>query len=322
MSNPNYSTLLTAAIESRTRQLADNLSRSNAVLFSLKQNGGIKPFTGGTKILQEIMIGTNPNTGSYSGLDSLTAVESEVATAAEFAIKQYRTSILISGLELAQVSGKEKMFDILKAKLDNAEMSLTNEMVEGLYSNGTGNSGKVLTGLQSAISLTPAVGSYGGINPATAGNEYWRNKALTGTAITSANVKAKFGTMYNSLVRGVEHPDTIIACTSHYEALETAMQTTQQFQEESRKMAQAGFISLRFKAADVVLENDSDTGMPSDKSYFLTTKFLHLRPYGSMDFKSFGLETPDNVDAIRRNMKWYGNLTCSRRIAQGVVSDA
>jgi hypothetical protein len=320
--NTNFDTIATAAIESRARKLSDNLSRSNAVLFALKEHGGIKPYTGGTKILQELSYGNNPNTGSYSGLEQLTTAAHEFMSAAEFAVKQYRGSVILSGLQMAQASGKERMIDLLAAAIDNTETSLINEMVEGIYSDGTGNSGKNITGLQATLDLTPAVGIYGNINAATAGNEFWRNKALTGTAITSANVLAKFGQMYNSLVRGVEHPDVIIANTTHYEALETALQANQRFGEADRKLAQAGFMTLRFKGASVVLENDSDTGMPSTQSFFLTTKYLHLRPYGSMDFKTFGPDESDGYDAWKRNFKWYGNLTCSRRIAQGVVSDS
>lgn len=321
MSNPNFNQMATHAIDSRTRKLSDNVSRSNAVLFALKDKGGIKPFSGGNKILQELAYAQNTNTGSYSGLDSLTTSAVDFATAAEFGIKQYRTGVLLSGLQIAQASGKERMIDLIMTAVDNAETSLTNSLVAGIYSDGTGNSGKDLTGLQAMVDPTPAVGAYGGIDPATA--TYWRNKALTGTAITSANVFAKFLEMYLSLCRGVEFPDLIVSPTAHYTALMTFMQANQQFGEASKTLAQAGFENLKFNKAAVVLENDSaGTGMPADKSYFLTTKYVHLRPYGSMDFKSFGPEEPDNVDAWKRQMKWYGNLTTSRRAALGVVSDS
>jgi hypothetical protein len=320
MSNPNFNTMATVAIDSRTRKLSDNVSRSNAVLFALKEHGGIKPFSGGNKILQEIAHVQNSNAGSYAGLDPLATNAVDFATSAEFGIKQYAAAVILSGLQLAQASGKERMIDLLESAITNAETSLINEMVQGLYSDGTGNSGKDLTGLQAAIPVTNTTGTYGGIDRATA--TWWQNKKLSGTAITSSNVWAKYLELYLSLCRGVEKPDVAIACTSHYTALLTHMQAQQRFGEADKKLAQAGFENIKFMTTPVVLENDSvGTGMPSDKTYFLTTKYLHLRPYGSMDFVSFGTD-PDAQDAMVKRMKWYGNLTCSRQAAQGVVSDA
>lgn len=319
--NTSYQTMATVAIENRTRQLSDNLSRSNAVLFALKEHGGIKPFSGGTKILQEIEYTTPGNAQSYAGFDTLNTLAGEFATSAEFGIKQYASAVNLSGLQLAQASGKERMIDLMESAVNNAETGLINKMVEDIYGDGTGNSGKAITGLQAAISLTPATGAYGGIDPATVGNEFWRNKALTGTPITSANVWAKFLEMYLSLCRGVEFPDVIIANTGHYTALLSYMQAQQRFGEADKKLAQAGFENIKFQKAAVVLENDSATGMPADKSYFLTTKYIKLRPYGSMDFRSFGTD-PYDKDATVNRIKWYGNLTTSRRAAQGVVSNA
>lgn len=321
MSNPNYSTLVTTAVEHRNGKLADSLSKNNAIWFALKENGGIKPFDGGTKILEEIMHGSNTNTGSYSGLEAATPTEQDFATSAEYAIKQYRTSVILSGLSLAQNSGKARMIDRLEAAVQNAETSLINDMTEGLYGDGTGNSGKDFDGLAKALTTTPAVGIYGGINRATAGNEYWRHKALAGVALTTGNVIGKFRQMYSLTSRGVEHVNLIVAGATHYGLLWEALQVQQRFNEESTKMAKAGFVSLRFQGADVVEENDSGLGMSATVSYFLNTKYLKFRPFQSMALKQFGSD-PDNIDAVVKHFKLYGNLTSSRQGAHGIISDA
>lgn len=319
MSNPNYSTLLTLAIESRNRELADNLSKSNAIFYALKEHDGIKPFDGGTKILEEVMHAENPNSGSYAGSETLSLSDVDFASAAEFAIKQYRASVLLNGLQLAQVSGKARLIELVSSAVKNAQVSAINDLVAGIYSDGTGNGGKDITGLQAALTITPTTGTYGGINRATA--SWWRQKAVSGTAITSANVLAKFQDLYTQVARGTEHADVIVACTTHYNALWTAMQANQRFTESSSRLAKAGFNALRFNMADVVLENDASTGMPTDKSYFLTTEYIKFRPYKSLEFKEFGTD-PHNIDAMVKHLKLYGNLTCSRLAAQGVLSDA
>jgi hypothetical protein len=66
--NPNYTDILTTTIESRTRQLADNVTNNNAILNRLSQRGKIKTVSGGSVILQELSFANNSNAGWYSGL--------------------------------------------------------------------------------------------------------------------------------------------------------------------------------------------------------------------------------------------------------------
>lgn len=66
--NANISDVIATTIESRTRQIADNVTNNNALLSRLKQKGKIKTFSGGYKILQEISFAENTNQGWYSGL--------------------------------------------------------------------------------------------------------------------------------------------------------------------------------------------------------------------------------------------------------------
>ena len=66
--NANISDILATTIESRTRQIADNVTNNNALLKRLERRGRIKTFSGGHKILQELSFAENTNAGWYSGL--------------------------------------------------------------------------------------------------------------------------------------------------------------------------------------------------------------------------------------------------------------
>ena len=102
--NPNYAGAFTTAIENRTRKLADNVGKNNALLYKLREKGKIKTVSGGTKILQEIDYTENTSSGWYSGWDVLTVAPTDTLTAAEFAIKEAYVTMAISGLEMAQNS--------------------------------------------------------------------------------------------------------------------------------------------------------------------------------------------------------------------------
>jgi hypothetical protein len=54
MSFPNISDILATTIESRTRKIADNVTKNNVILMKLESKGKMKPFSGGQKILQEL----------------------------------------------------------------------------------------------------------------------------------------------------------------------------------------------------------------------------------------------------------------------------
>jgi len=167
MAFPNISDILATTIESRTRQIADNVTKNNAILMKLSTKGKIKTFSGGSKILQELSFAENTNGGWYSGYDILPVGVSDVISAAEFNIKQAAVPVVISGLEMLQNAGREKMIDLLDARLSVAESTLANLISGGLYSDGTGAGGKEIDGLDAAVPLDPTTGTYGGIDRAT-----------------------------------------------------------------------------------------------------------------------------------------------------------
>lgn len=52
--NTNWSEVTTTTLYSRTKSLADNVTKNNAILARLSQKNRIKPFDGGQAIVQEI----------------------------------------------------------------------------------------------------------------------------------------------------------------------------------------------------------------------------------------------------------------------------
>src|SRR5512133_2414807 len=99
MPNSNFNEIATTTLENRSGVIADSATGNNAVLAWIKANGGVKTFTGGTKILQELYFADNVTAGWYSGADELPTAQSDVITAAEFAIKQASVQVVFTGLD-------------------------------------------------------------------------------------------------------------------------------------------------------------------------------------------------------------------------------
>jgi hypothetical protein len=137
--NSSISDIIATNIQSRSGELADNVTNNNALLRRLKERGNVKTFSGGNVILQEIMYNasTTNNTNSYSGYEVLNVGQNSPISAAQFSITQYAAAVTISGLEMIQNSGKEAIIDLLDGRMSVAEAQLANRISGDLYGDGS-----------------------------------------------------------------------------------------------------------------------------------------------------------------------------------------
>ena len=322
--NASFNNVLTTTLENRLGELADSVTKNNALLYTLDKRGNRRPFSGGTKIVEEIAFGEGDHTW-YSGYDTISFTNPQVFTAAEYAIKMLAAPVGVSGEELLMNSGKERVIDLMEAKIDNAESTLRNQMSAGVYSDGTGSSGKQLTGLKALVADDPTSGTVGGINRATSGNGFWRNYskviASAGSALTTSTIYGAMNEAYLACSRGTDRPDLIVADDYLYSLYEGSLVPQQRF--TSAELADAGFQNLKFKGADVIYDGGIGGYCPDKHMYFLNTKYLKLRPHRDRDFRLIGdrNRVAVNQDAIYAIIGWAGNLTMNNAKLQGVLVD-
>jgi len=321
MAFANLSDIVATTIQSRSRVLADNVTKNNAALAKLSERGNIKPVSGGSTILQELSFAENGNAGWYSGYDLLPVAAQDVISSAEFAWKQLACPVVISGLEDLQNSGKEAFIDLLEGRIGVAEATMMNKLAGGVYADGTGSGGKELTGLNAAVPTTPNTGTYGGIDRATW--TFWRSKvADVNTYASNARpVQAAFNAIWAQLVRGTDRPDLILVDSVMWGNYLQELQAQQRFTDP--KMASFGFPSIKFMDADVVMDGGIGGFCPAKTAFFLNTKYLFLRPHARRNMvplapnKRYAI----NQDAEVQIIAWAGNMTCSGAQFQGRVVD-
>lgn len=321
--NSSYSEIIATTIQNRSKKLADNVTNNTALLFKLKEKGKVRPFGGGSSIVEEITFSENGTFGWYNGYEPLNVSPSEVVSAASYDMKQCVVAVSISGTEMLQNSGPEQMIDLLEARIANAEQTLINNISVGCYSDGTGSGGKQIGGLQALIADAPTTGTVGGIDRAT--YTWWRNKVFdctsdgTGSA-TSALIQGYMNSLWVQLVRGTDRPDLIVADDNYYKLYLASLQSIQRI--ASDKMAQAGFTSLKFMDADVVLDGGYGGDAPSNHMYFINTNYLSFRPHKDRNMVVIGGERQSvNQDAVVKLIGWAGNLTLRCAFLQGVIKD-
>ena len=342
MSFPNLSEIVTTTLRSRTGELADNMSRNNALLTRLDRRGKVKTFSGGRTIVQELNYANNQTFQWYSGYQVLNIAPSQTFTAAEYPIRQSACAVSISGLEELQNSGEEAIIDLLESRIENAEDTFMNGMSNGIYGDGT-VTGSV-NGLQLLVSTAPTSGVIGGIDRSTW--TFWQNNAYSGNTnggapTSTANIQNYMDSLWVQLVRGRDSPDLIVADNNYYKLYWQSLQAIQRIATENGEgeFGALGFQTLKYNTADVVLdggfqgfstdplpyETSAGTsavgGAPSNTMYMLNTKYLHWRPHARRNMVPLD---PDrfsvNQDAMVKLIGWAGNMTLSNSFLQGVLS--
>jgi hypothetical protein len=330
MAFPNVTDIVATTIESRTKQIQDNVSNNCAGLAYIKEKGNVKTISGGSTILEEISFAENANAGWYSGYDLLPVAAQDVLSAAQFAIKQAAVPVVISGLEQLQNAGKEAMIDLLEGRITVAESTMVNLISQGFYSDGTGSGGKTIAGLDAVVPANTsgtsgrfATGVYGAIDRATWG--FWRPwSSHPTTALTAATIQQAMNDVWGQQVRGRDRPDLIISDTFMWSIYLASLQAQQRFTDPNS--ARLGFPTIKYMDADLVLDGGLyfpssayGPGAVTKTMYFLNTKYLKWRPHAERNMvplspnKRYAI----NQDAEVTILAWAGALTCGGDAFQG-----
>lgn len=318
MAFPNVTDIIATTIENRSREIADNVTKNNALLRRLEQKGKVKPFSGGQFIFQELSFQENGNFSWYSGYDLLPVAAQDVLTAAQFPIKQAAVPVVISGLEELQNSGKEAFIDLMEERIKVAEATMANNISAGVYSDGTGFGGKQIAGLGAAVVANPTTGTYGGISRATW--SFWQNQ-YTGSlgTPTAANIGASMNNLWVKCLRGVNKPDLIVADNTMWSIYVASLQSLQRFTGNGSEEAGLGFPSVKYMSADLVVDGGFGGFETAGAMHFLNTEYIFLRPHKDRNMVPLAPNRryAINQDAEVQILAWAGNMTCSNLSLQG-----
>jgi len=318
MASPNstFTEIVTTTLEHRNKEIADNVSNSNALLSRLKAKGKVRPVPGGRSIVEELEYAENATFKYYSGYETLDISPSDVISAAEYPWKQAAVVVTASGLEVdIQNSGKEAVINLLEKRISNAMKTMANNISTGIYSDGTGSSSKQITGLQAQVAKVPATGIVGGINRATAGNEFWRNQTLQDGTMSTTTLLPIMNQLWLLCSRGSDRPDLITADDGAFAIFWGCLQAIQRITSDTD--ARSGFSTLAYNTASVIY--DGDSGHYDNSMYFLNTDYIYFRPHSDRNFVTLSRREAVNQDAFVVPIVFAGNLTMSNASLQGIL---
>lgn len=315
--------IVTTTLRNRTGELADNVTKNNALLMRLRKKGKIKPVSGGRTIVQELEYAENGTYKRYSGYEALNISPSDVFTGAEFNYAQAAVAVSISGLEMIQNSGEEAIIDLLESRIENASKTLVNNIALDCYSNGTADGGRQIGGLQLLVAATPS-NVVGGIDASTTIGTFWQNTSFSGltnggAATSTANIQSYMNRIWVQQVRGADRPDLIVADNNYFRFYLESLQSIQRIADS--EMGEAGFTVLKYMNSDVVLDGGFGGGAPANTMYFLNTDYIYFRPHSERNFAPIGEDRfAVNQDAMVKLIGFAGNMTVSNRRLQAVLT--
>lgn len=314
-----FTEMVTTTDRNWSAKLADNVSNHNALLNRMKKKGNIKTEDGGYEIALPLEYAENNTYQRYSGYEQLNTDASDVLTTAKFEWKQAALHVTASGKEVRMNMGsKQRMIDLVKAKKKNALKTAANQMSIDVYSDGSLDN--QIGGLAHLVQ-TAGTGTVGGINSSTF--SFWQNQVreASGTdAYTSSTLKNEMGKLWLPLNRGADKPDLIVMSHDFYSVFEAGIEDRARYTDSDS--AGEGFVSLKYKSADVIFDDNTNFATTAEKMYFLNTDFLYLVQHKEAQWTMDDEKKPTNQDAIVVPVYWMGNMVCSNRSLQGVLIDA
>ena len=313
MTSPNstFTEMVSSTLRNHPQEIADNVSKHNALYARLRKQGKLKTLGGGHEIVRPL----DNAYQRYAGYEQLDVRPSDVISSARYDWKQAAVHVTASGLELRQNSGKERLVDLAGARTRNAMRTMANNLSVDLYSLGTADGGKQIGGLQQVIARN-GTGTVGGIDAST--YAFWRNKFKDLSGATAADIAVKMHDLWMELVRGTDKPDMIVLSNELYSLYWDGLTDLQRYSSADDE-ATLGFTTLKFQSADVF--HDSGSGIPANTMHFLNTNYLELVAHQDANLTALDEKMSVSQDAVVIPIIFQGNLCCSNRSLQGVAFD-
>lgn len=312
-------TALAATLEDRAQGYEDEISSGIPLFWFLKKKGQYIAKSGGTKFVWPVEYNLDSNEPSFAGYDELPVYAQDSVKLAEATYKSYYKPIALNGEEIALNSGKQ-VFKLAAQKESNALKSMQQQMNDHFYLDGTANGGKRITGLAAIIDPTPTTGTLFNVDRSVAVNAFWRNQfkdmndGAFQTTPSTFTLRKWMDDMWikcgrqRSGGKGTNFIDLIL-CTEGFWKLYSEGMDIRGQRFTNTMSADAGFTSLEFNGATMIMDEDmpADAGS-DDQAYFINSKFLHLMFIKGENFKLGKANAAESQDAISKRLIWRGEL--------------
>lgn len=279
--------LITTTQENRDIKELQDAVFSRLTLFDWLSKKNRVRRGGGTSIIVPIRSSKNTTAASYSNYGIINTAPQDNETAAQYLYKQYAASISLSGKEeRVQNKGKYEVLDLVKTKIQDAEMALNDKLNQDLFAAAPASQD-----IGSLVTSIDATSSIGQINSTT--YSFWQSTNTTSGSF-SAQGLSDMRTLWNTLSQRqpASVPDLLLTTPTIHGYYEASLQAQQRYTSDN-STGNGSFQKLMFKSSIV----DMDAQCTSGVMYFLNSDAMELVIDPDTDFKMTDWVKPADQDA-------------------------
>ena len=346
----NLDSLFGLSLAAYRRELIDNIGATNAFFFEIISKELYEGQDGGTYIQIPAMYQLQ-SADSYDGYDELSTVPVDGVTDLIYQWRQCAAAIVYSMREVKH--NKQKIVDLVKARIKQAEMGLQEFFAESLMWGSVNQGGTLKTPYTSpingALSIEPIseLIDYTPTATATVGNiaqgtqPWWRNKTLTSVATGYDAFLLECDQIFNRSSLGTGGKVKLVLMDeTTYELFVHALYQKYRYTQVQTDDAYP-FENVTYKGAHFVMDDKvpdiangiaptlaAGAGNPSSltngNGFYINPQFFKLIYEESSDFEMLKDDSgktffkPVNGDSRIGHVAWMGNLTTDNRRKQGV----
>lgn len=309
-------TVIHSTLTKSRRKLLMASVKANVLMAWFFNTKRVEIENGGHEITNPLIVGRNPNVGTYQYYDSVPMAQTDEFDTVTYGWSRFAGSLVISDQEQDENQGETAIFKLLTAKMTVLEESISEKFQEYVYGAGLGTDPY---GLQNLIPDDPTTGSLGGISRAD--ETQWRTSAYDfNGSLDYENIEEVLDDVLMDLKQKQERPDIIIAGRDRYRDYRAAVRDKLVINlgelNKGKGMVDLGFSGVSHDNIPIVYDEDC----PVNKMYFINSKYLRLHILKGVNMKVKQLVAPWTVDAIGRRILWQGQFCLWRAYrTHGVV---
>lgn len=333
-----YNDLLSTTLFNYRKTLEDNISKTNAVIWYLrnKVEGGYKTVEDIGDRMQVPLMYELGQADSYSGYDVLDVTPMDGITSAFWDWRQASVPIAISNLEKKKNKGKAKILSLLESKTKQAEMGMQEFFNKRLLVGAGGatittaytspiNGSSFLDPLPKLVAYDPTASvSVGNINQLT--YSWWRNQTFNSISTTYQGFLKELRKLRLLASRGPGgSPDFHVTNEDVYLLYEAALASAHR--NPSYQKADIPFDNVLFYGKpttydELVPDIQGGSETPSTSSgtwWMLNMQFMGIQVDAETNFAPTEFQRPENQDAEVSHILWLGGIGTSNRRKQGAM---
>lgn len=295
--------------------LIDQVSKTNTTLNLLIKNAVF--LDGGDYISQPVLTSLPTSAAiAYSGADVIPANFQENEQGAVFDWKFYAISVDITGPDEVRNDGVAAALNLIKLRMQEAEIALRDTLGSNLQGDGTAFGGKAMLGWKAAVDDGSVVDSYGGISRAA--YPVWKAFRSANGGVARPLTLSLMDTATQNVSWDADVPNLYVTTPGLLTKFTSLLQPFQRIM--GAEVGVSGYKNVFYRGYPIISDMQVQTS-PSEIMFGLNTRYIQMYFKRGRFFKWVPFQRQGNQDVITSKILLALCLVVSRPASQFQITD-